>query len=728
MGSIVSNFKNRAKNQAKSEIKKAAKKALKQVAKIAAKLALKALMFLLSNPIGWVILILIIIIFAFSSVDTTAKAATTVDTIYSALGFSEGTNNFVGLVEIKSDNTGSYWSFKSDIDEKIDNIIKSLRSTTGTYTIKDKELIKKMIKAELVSTLPNLGGTPDDNINNFQGIVNIQGLTYISKTEFENNINSGNDGLGNYFSVNPENANVLIANAGKSKEINLQNSVVSKYSMPFEYLLYFLMCSDEKAFIVELIDNVLKSYINITLSSSDVKVTEANTWCVKISGDGTVDASASGENSVFSNLYKKYRIRNKIYTDKLFKCLEQNSKTQKLLEMTKYLIYTATGQEIDNVTSYDFSGFTQSSIKEVSYLGGLATFKEYLHKWEGNTGVNEDGTMYRIGDDGAGHPTVGYGIDIENSGFKDRFIEAGYSTEIGGYVPVEFVDALEDEKILSNINAIKTQLSGLNLKEYQIYALTSRMYNCGQWGATGTRNGLTFEEAFLSYWDQERDNKYGADPNDDSIYEHELYNKYMKDPVMSGGEYMLGLERRRKSEWRLFMTGYYDRIDKYCSENSADDFLAAAKEIWDIVCNGNYIYDGVNSKPVPCTGGTMDCASYVTWALKEYGYTDLTWQFGTTHFLNDDIMGKYAEEIIQVEAGENPINKLQPGDILVREPRGGQSGHVTIIVEVRDNTTYGYDCGNQDNWIGNTNGDVVNTGWFLTHPGAGKIIRVKSPN
>ncbi len=724
MGNIVNNFKNNAQSSAKNT----GKKALKQTAKMLAKLAIKGLMFLLNNPIGWIVIILFIIICAFSSTDT-AEASTTVSTVYSALGFSEGTNNFVGLVEIKSNETGDYWSFKSDIDEKINTIIRSLRSTTGTYNIKDAELVKKMIKAELVTTLPNLGGTPDEDINCFQGIVNIQGLTYISQSEFENKINTGIEDVVNYFSVNSENANVLIANAGSSKEINLQSTVVSKYSTPFEYLLYLLMCSDEEEFIVALSDNVLNSYINITLSSADVKVNEAYTWCVKItsdgSGNGVVDASGSGQNSMFSKLYNEYKLKSKMSTNRLFKYLEQNSKSQKLSEMTKYLIYTATGQEIDDVKNYDFSGFTESSINNVSSLGGYATFKEYLRAWEGHEGLNEDGTMYRIGTDGANHPTVGYGIDIERSGFKNRFIEAGYPTEIGGYVPVEFVDALEEEELTNNINIIKTKFSGLNLTQYQIYALTSRMYNCGEAGATGTRNGLTFEQAFLSYWNQERDGKYGATP-DNSMYNHTLYTKYMNVPVTSDGKYMEGLENRRRSEWILFTTGYYDRIDKYCSEDSVDDFLAVAKQVWTTVCNGNYTYGGSS---VPCKGTTIDCSSYVSWVLLEYGYTDFAGvQHNTTNFLTDDLTGKYGWEVIPVEAGENPINKLQAGDLLVREATGGHSAHITLVVEVQGNKTLGYDCGAENNWSNNSNGDAINTSWFLTHPGAGKIIRVKSPN
>lgn len=716
MGNIVKNFRNNAESTAKN----VGKKALKETAKMVAKLALKGLMLLLNNPIGWIVIILFIIVCAFSSTDT-AEASTTVSTVYSALGFSEGTNNFVGLVEIKSNEAGSYWSFKSDIDEKITKIIQSLRSTTGTYNIKDEELTKKMIKAELVTTLPNLGGTPPaEDINSFQGIVNLQGLTYISQSEFENKISTGSEDVVNYFSVNSGNANVLIANAGSSKEINLQSTVVSKYSTPFEYLLYLLMCSDEEEFIVALSDNVLNSYINITLSSSDVKVNEAYTWCVKITSDGNgnavVDSSGSGENSMFSKLYNEYKLKSKMSTNRLFKYVEQNSKSQKLSEMTKYLIYTATGQEIDDVKNYDFSGFTQSSVNNVSSLGGLATFKEFLHIYEGHEGISEDGTMYMVGPDPVGIPTVGYGVNLKAHGSK--FTNAGYSIEIGSYIPVEVVDAVEDELIQDRIKQIEANYSQYNLTNYQKYALLMRSYNYNLSG---------FEEKYLQYWNQETDDEYGVMPND-NIFEHPLYKNYMCKPVTGVGnpEPLPGLIERRKAEWILFKTGYYKDLGVFCTENDTDDFLAVAKNVWTTVCNGNYSYGGSS---VPCTGTTIDCSSYVSWVLLEYGYTDYAGvQHNTTNFLNDDLTGKYGWEVIPVEAGENPINKLQAGDLLVRTSSGGHSAHITLVVDVQGNKTIGYDCGSEKNWANNTNGDPINTSWFLTHPGAGKIIRVKSPN
>ena len=50
-------------------------------------------------------------------------------------------------------------------------------------------------------------------------------------------------------------------------------------------------------------------------------------------------------------------------------------------------------------------------------------------------------------------------------------------------VPVEFVDSLEDREISEAMDFIKNKTAGLELENYQIYALVSRAYNCGQDGA-----------------------------------------------------------------------------------------------------------------------------------------------------------------------------------------------------------------------------------------------------
>ena len=156
-------------------------------------------------------------------------------------------------------------------------------------------------------------------------------------------------------------------------------------------------------------------------------------------------------------------------------------------------------------------------------------------------------------------------MDIENSGYKQVFINAGYPTNVGGEVDKEFVDSIEDEIISNSIEQVKSKTSGLNLTGYQINALVSRAYNCGVGGAIDTQRGspsLNFLSSYQNYWKQERDDKF-EDKDNNADFNHSLYTQYMSKPVTSDGTYMAGLERRRKSEWTLFQTGYYDVLDKW---------------------------------------------------------------------------------------------------------------------------------------------------------------------
>ena len=208
--------------------------------------------------------------------------------------------------------------------------------------------------------------------------------------------------------------------------------------------------------------------------------------------------------------------------------------------------------------------------------------RKYIHKWENPKGAptNADGTKYIIIDDGAGNAAVGYGVDIENSGYKQKFIDAGYPTTVGGEVDVDFVDAIENEIINKNKREIESTTSGLNLADYQINALVSRMYNCGTWGAVSEKRGnpsRNFVDSYNAYWNEETDNLYKINENATSgDFSHSLYVQFMSRPVTANnGQYMAGLENRRKSEWTLFQTGYYDVLGVRHASFSGDTVKSA---------------------------------------------------------------------------------------------------------------------------------------------------------
>lgn len=93
-------------------------------------------------------------------------------------------------------------------------------------------------------------------------------------------------------------------------------------------------------------------------------------------------------------------------TSWLFEILEENEDTKEMVDLTKYLLYKATGKDY-GITEYDFSTFSDVSFSNVSSSSSELLIK-YIHYWEHSSPppTNADGTKYIIEDDGSGHPTV----------------------------------------------------------------------------------------------------------------------------------------------------------------------------------------------------------------------------------------------------------------------------------------------------------------------------------
>lgn len=265
---------------------------------------------------------------------------------------------------------------------------------------------------------------------------------------------------------------------------------------------------------------------------------------------------------------------------------------------------------------------------------------------------------------------VGYGVDIAAHGAELRRL--GYNTEKGSLIPVDVVDAIEKREIEEGLKEIRTKTSGLNLKEYQIYALLSRAYNCGMAGALSYTRGspaLNFVDSYKKYWNSSKDDLFKS-KNSNPNFSHKLYTQYMSEPVTSNTGYLEGLENRRKSEWCLFQTGYfgYDLkhgsghgMDEYYVEGYGTDFLEVAKKCHDYIRKENYTY--IQGTTIPADKNNVkgiDCSAYVTWVLYEYGYTELKgWQKSTLWYMDTNTMKKMGwtvKSATQAQAGDIVVN------------------------------------------------------------------------
>lgn len=418
---------------------------------------------------------------------------------------------------------------------------------------------------------------------------------------------------------------------------------------------------------------------NITVSSN--VVTKNKKYISKPAKTKTKDDKNSSEpnfvNILLKKIYKYAKDNIVNSAEELFDILEKNPDTVNMVDLMRYLLYKVTGESY-GVTDYDFSAYDAVNFENTT---GSASdlLVEYIHYFEHSTPppTSSDGKKYIVETDGKGHPTVGYGVDIYNCGYLKLFQQAGYSLNVGAEIDKDFVDGIEEKVMQGKINAINSQLSGLNLTEYQINALVSRAYNCGTSGAIGTRNGKNFAEAYKAYWDENKDDKFKKkDSNAD--YSHKLYTEYMDEPIASN---LPGLKVRRESEWTLFQTGYYTTLKKWHSEGGGS-IIEVAEKIHSYMEQNNYTYCvyGGNSYE-ECKGGghglskTFEasksayhhscCATYVSWVLQEAGYLS-----DSEH--SDSAAG--LQSIMKNKGYKMITNKsdLKPGDVLC------YSGHVEI--------------------------------------------------
>ena len=435
-----------------------------------------------------------------------------------------------------------------------------------------------------------------------------------------------------------------------------------------------------------------------------VNRTATTTDSIRNDYDTSGDTKIEEETNKYVDLYIKENMNNRLKEEWFFDILENNEKTANLIDLTKYLMFLASNTDY-GVTEFDFGNiFKLENFNSANGSGSqMGLLVEYIHYWEHSSPppTNADGTKYIIENDGAGNAVVGYGVDIFNGGFAEEFRQAGYPTSIGGEVDKEFVDNLEKREIQECMDSIKALTSGLNLTGYQLNALVSRAYNCGVGGAVSTNRGspsMNFVDSYNSYW-VETDDQFEA-KNASANFSHSLYTQYMSKPVTAKGYgYMPGLERRRKSEWTLFQTGYYDVLDKWHSEGGmGGTIIECAKTIHEYMEANNYTYcvyggnsyeecgtfgksHGLNTTFEESMTGYHNtcCATYVSWVLQEAGYITAEEHTNSAEAMTSLLLQKGFTVITDA-------SQLQPGDIL------SYSGHVEIYAG--DGTVYNAGSGN----------------------------------
>lgn len=94
--------------------------------------------------------------------------------VYETLGIED----VAELVEIKEDGNGGYYlDFVDGIDDKLQEIIDKANSGDYHNLPNDVDFLKRMLKAEVYTQFPDLGGTVPSDTDGFQGAVQIRRVT-----------------------------------------------------------------------------------------------------------------------------------------------------------------------------------------------------------------------------------------------------------------------------------------------------------------------------------------------------------------------------------------------------------------------------------------------------------------------------------------------------------------------------------------------------------------------
>lgn len=261
----------------------------------------------------------------------------------------------------------------------------------------------------------------------------------------------------------------------------------------------------------------------------------------------------------------------------LFTALETNERTEGMVDITKYMLYKATGVDY-GVTQFDFNIFDPTYFKKVG-ANTKNALMEFIKSFENNalreyingTGkvsysdvelyVTEDAKKYKLyytSFDGC--LNFSYGImvrysdgSLNNTGyFEDEGIDLQalidqYQSGQEVLVDVEIIDRIYSNIVNDKRNSLKEILEGkgVTMKSYQIDALASVSFqygNCGQY-ISGSDN---IANLYTDYYEQGK--------------EEEFKNRAQAETADGGrANFFIGslYSNRKEKTWILFNEGRY---------------------------------------------------------------------------------------------------------------------------------------------------------------------------
>jgi len=218
-----------------------------------------------------------------------------------------------------------------------------------------------------------------------------------------------------------------------------------------------------------------------------------------------------------------------------------------------------------------------------SSASGMELLRQFVSHWEGHEGMADENMnktsdesvakYYYVDDIGDGVLTVGHGVNINAHMSEVKEATGKDSFAVGDWLEKSAIDKVQISILERFLEKVKTEMSGLNLTEYQLHALTDRCY------VKGNVNGTS--SAYKQYWNQENDDKY------EQLYEQYKDNQSANSEITSKIDFenpffknhldiyvsptfdakWPGYEPRQKSEFVLFSGGYYSPMSKFWSQS-----------------------------------------------------------------------------------------------------------------------------------------------------------------
>lgn len=405
---------------------------------------------------------------------------------------------------------------------------------------------------------------------------------------------------------------------------------------------------------------------------------------------------------VFTDLYKKHKMYNRLNDKRFLQILENDDRTANLVDLTKYLMYMATGVDY-GVKEYDFSEYAETSMTNVNLAvdgsDGIPLYSPVLDKDSFVKAMKEYGNS---GKAGQGFKTnfLPYAADI-----YDWSVAAGVNPEL--VIVTAKMEQSFNNPGTNNYWGISVNTQGMkgssfaNLHDGIIgYANVIKSYNVGGSHASGImwiynrrKNsgcdplGYGLPGTFSGMQSQ-----YSATDKTTHLDGKTQYGNFLLNMVYNGSKSDYeklclhgGAEHADSAVFTPWESGQYtarqvkDKLNawnqifgKYGSLSSGGDasttsgkIIQSAKKIHTYMEQNNYYYTTTNTSALKATfeeskqSRATCCATYVSWVLRDAGLIN-----DTSHSalgLGQLLVNKYHWQKI------TDINKLKAGDVIYYE-------------------------------------------------------------